>query len=96
MIHVAPVNSLDDKMAALLRYLQLETLGQDQPYDVANGHWWIAYDGELPVAFAGIAQSYRWGDAGYLCRAGVIRSHRGQGLQKRLIRIREAKARRLG
>jgi GNAT superfamily N-acetyltransferase len=33
---------------------------------------------------------------GYLCRAGVLESHRGRGLQKRLIRVRERKARKLG
>jgi GNAT superfamily N-acetyltransferase len=31
-----------------------------------------------------------------MCRAGVVRSHRGKGLQKRLIRVRERKAREHG
>jgi ribosomal protein S18 acetylase RimI-like enzyme len=93
MIRIAAVDASDEKVAALLHYLQLETLPGTEPYDVSDGHWWIAYDGKLPIAFAGVSQSSKWGDAGYLCRSGVIRSHRGKGLQKRLIRIRERKAR---
>lgn len=96
MIEIVAVDATSEKTAALLRYLQLDTLGNDTPYDVRNGHWWIAYDGELPVGYAGVVQSVRWVDAGYLCRAGVIRSHRGNGLQKRLIRVREKRARMLG
>lgn len=96
MIRIVAVDSTDEKTAALLHYLQLDTLPDDTPYNVRNGHWWIAYEGELAVGFAGISQSVRWTDTGYLCRAGVIRSHRGKGLQKRLIRVREAKARRIG
>lgn len=61
----------------------------------AAGHWWIAYDGQLPIGFAGLLPSVKWSDAGYLCRAGVVRSHRGHGIQKRLIRVRERKARSL-
>lgn len=96
MIRIEAVNGRREKIAALLRYLQLDTLEGDKPLSASEGHWWIAYDGELPVAFAGVLQSVRWADTGYLCRAGVIRSHRGQGLQRRLIRVREQKARRLG
>lgn len=96
MIFVRSVDAHDPKITALLTFLQLSTLGGDVPFDVSEGHWWIAYDGELPVGFAGIVQSHRWCDTGYFCRAGVIRSHRGKGLQKRLIRVREAKAKRLG
>lgn len=96
MIRVVPVDASVEKTATLLKYLQLETLGNDVPFDVGAGNWWIAYEGELPVGFGGVVQSASWGDCGYLCRSGVIRSHRGQGIQKRLLRVREGKARRLG
>jgi GNAT superfamily N-acetyltransferase len=33
---------------------------------------------------------------GYLIRAGVLRKHRGQGLQRRFVRVREARARKNG
>ena len=66
------------------------------PDQFSKGYWWIAFDGGEPVGFAGITQSVRWGDAGYLCRSGVVEGVRGQGLQKRLIAARLAKARRVG
>lgn len=96
MISVRQVNATDPKVAALLTFLQLSTLAGDEPYDTSDGYWWIAYEGQLPVAFAGVVRSFQWSDTGYMCRSGVLRSHRGKGLQKRLIRVREAKARRLG
>lgn len=52
------------------------------------GTWWLAWSGGRPVAFAGVVYLPRrrcW----YLCRAGVVPSARGLGLQRRLIRVRE-------
>lgn len=68
----------------------------DERYCPEKGHWWIAYDGDRLAGFAGIRRSNRWSDAGYLCRAAVMPEFRGCGLQKRLIRVRIAKARSLG
>jgi GNAT superfamily N-acetyltransferase len=96
MISVQAVDATDPKVAALLTWLQLSTLGGDEPYDVSEGHWWVAYEGGAPIGFAGVVRSLQWSDAGYLCRSGVLRSHRGNGLQKRLIRVRERKAKALG
>lgn len=95
-MNIRAVNAKDPKVSALLTFLQLSTLGGDDPYDVSEGHWWIAYEGELPIGFAGVVQSVRWSDTGYMCRSGVLRAHRGKGVQKRLIRVREMKAKRLG
>lgn len=95
-IRIRAVNGADPKIAALLVFLQLSALEGDVPMDASEGHWWIAYEGEFPVAFASVSQSNQWTDCGYLCRSGVLRSHRGRGLQKRMIRVREAKARQLG
>ncbi|MGX9389635.1 GNAT family N-acetyltransferase [Nitrobacteraceae bacterium UC4449_H16] len=64
--------------------------------DYSNGYWWIAYSGSEPVAFAGITQSTMGPLHGYMKRAGVLPEHRGYGLQRRLIRVRLAKAKRLG
>lgn len=96
MIRIKAIDGKQEKSAALLIYLQLSTLEGDIPLDGSTGYWWVAYDGALPVGFAGVTQSVRWCDTGYLCRGGVIRSHRGQGIQRRLIRVRERKAREIG
>lgn len=76
--------------------LQRLTLPGDRPHPTNSGAWWLIYDGEQPVAFAGVVPSARWCDAMYLCRSGVIESHRGRGLQKRLVRVRERYARKQG
>jgi RimJ/RimL family protein N-acetyltransferase len=60
--------------------------------------WWVVWCGEQPVGYAGLrpcmADVNR--GIGFFNRAGVVAEHRGNGLQKRLIRAREAGARALG
>lgn len=61
------------------------------------GAWWVGYDLCLgPVAFGGIHPSTQYKKTGYLCRVGVAFNARGQGLQKKLIKIREKWARKQG
>jgi len=60
------------------------------------GFWWLAYCGNEPVGFAGITPSTIGPGVGYLKRAGVLPAHRGHGLQRRLLRVRERRARELG
>lgn len=84
-------NSLiQDKLSAL----QKICLPFDNPYDTNFGSWWIAVNNNRDIGFAGLVRTVSWTDCGYLCRAGVIPSARGQGLQKKFIyvRIRQAKA----
>ena len=60
---------------------------------VKTGYWWVAFQGKTPVGFACIRPSIRWSDTGYLAVSGVLKTWRGKGLQKRLIRKRIAFAR---
>jgi GNAT superfamily N-acetyltransferase len=60
------------------------------------GHWWLAFHENEPVAFAGVVPSTRACNAGYFCRVGVLRRHRGAALQLRLMRAMEARARHNG
>jgi GNAT superfamily N-acetyltransferase len=96
MLRVRAVDGTDLKYAALLQWLQLEALPGDTPLETSEGNWWVAFDGSQPVAFAGLIESQQYPKSGYLCRAGVLPSHRGRGLQTRLIAVRERKARSLG
>jgi GNAT superfamily N-acetyltransferase len=70
----------------------------DHRVAVPGSLWWVAWDGTEPVAYAGLrlCSMPENRGLGFLCRAGVVPSHRGRGLQKRLIRIRERAARELG
>jgi hypothetical protein len=56
------------------------------------GHWWLAFQGAEPVAFAGLVQSTYVPNSGYLCRVGVISKHWGQSLQLRLLRVAASRA----
>jgi GNAT superfamily N-acetyltransferase len=67
----------------------------DRP-SLDHGVWWIGYDGDEPACFAGLWPSRNWPKAGYLARSGVLPLYRGLGLQRRLIRLRERRARALG
>lgn len=63
--------------------------------ELAGAVWWVARMGKEPVAFGGL----RLEDGGakaMLLRAGVLAQARGAGLQRRLVRAREAYARRHG
>ena len=77
--------------------LQKTCLPSDNPYDTTTGFWWAATDASSrDIAFAGLVYSSRWSDCGYLCRAGVVPSSRGQGIQKKLIRVRIRQAKAVG
>lgn len=71
--------------------------------DFERGYWWLVWDNEYPpsakhapVAFCGLTHAVSTPGAGYLKRAGVLKAYRGSGLQRRLITVREHKARALG
>lgn len=66
------------------------------PPDFEHGSWWLCYLEDQPVGFAGLTPSTYLPLTGYLKRAGVRHEHRGNGLQRRLISVRERHARRLG
>ena len=94
---VATPDELKDDTKQLLDELDRELFPEDVPYNKAGCYWWIAYNDKTPVGFAGlkVLDGVNKG-LGFLCRAGIKRSARASGLQRRLIRVRERKARALG
>ena len=58
-----------------------------------QGYCWLAFRDAESVAFAGVIASTHICNAGYFCRVGVLRKHCGNGLQLRLMRPLEARAR---
>jgi GNAT superfamily N-acetyltransferase len=62
----------------------------------SNGFWWIIYNGDDPVAFAGLTPMHPFIGYGYLKRCYVAPDHHGHGLQFRLMMARELKARQIG
>lgn len=63
--------------------------GAKEVPDLEQGFWWIMWNQGSPIAFAGISRSVNYRKTAYLCRAAIRSHHRGQGLQKRLIHVRE-------
>lgn len=78
--------------------LDQECFPSDHRPALENALWWVVWRGREPVGYAGlrVCQNPQNKGLGFLSRAGVLRSHRGRGLQKRLIRAREAAARAIG
>ena len=94
-VHILKVDCRKPEIVSLLLHLQKLCLPCDTVYDVSGGYWWIAYDAGNAVGFAGLVRSGAWIDCGYLCRAGVVEKYQGQGIQKRLIKVRAAQAKKL-
>jgi GNAT superfamily N-acetyltransferase len=94
---IREVDGDDDDTALTLHALHEIVLHNAAPPITPEvGWWWLAYADDLAVAFAGFQASAREPTLGYLCRSGVVKPHRGHGLQLRLIKVRENKARKLG
>jgi GNAT superfamily N-acetyltransferase len=93
MVYFKQIKLTTDSKPMLLR-LQKLCLPYDKAYCSAGGVWWVGFEGDNAVAFCVVAPSKRWLDTAYLARAGVIASHRGKGLQKRMITLRERYAKR--
>ena len=94
MYRIREVDGTDDDIADFLAELhQLTFLDAAPVPKFDQGHWWLAFRGTDPVAFAGIIPSTNVFNAGYFCRVGVLGKHCGRRLQLRLMRAMEARAR---
>lgn len=96
MISIKKVSSSDTSKHRLLKNMQRECLRGSPIADPNKGAWWIVYDDTLPIGFASMVPSFRWDKTGYLNRSGIMPAYRGLGLQKKLIKVREAYAKRIG
>lgn len=79
--------------------LDRECMPNDDPYYPGDDLIWVAIDDGRVVGFGALRLCRPEGlgsDAVYLSRAGVAASHRGRGIQQRLIRARLRWARALG
>jgi GNAT superfamily N-acetyltransferase len=93
------VDPTDDEVLDELQALHVATFGNTAPQpEYEKGFWWLAHQQgvEDPIGFAGLSPSKVWKETGYLERCGIMPGHRGQRLQQRFLRVREAKARKLG
>jgi GNAT superfamily N-acetyltransferase len=94
MYRIREVDGSDDDTADTLLELHRLTFFDGAPVpEFDQGHWWLAHCETEPAAFAGIIPATYVRNAGYFCRVGVLKRDRGEGLQLRLMRALEARAR---
>ncbi len=97
LYRIREVDGGDDETAEILTELHhLTFFGGASVPSFDWGHWWLAYRGAEPIAFAGLVASTHARNAGYFSRVGVLQPHWGHRLQLRLMRAMEARARRNG
>jgi GNAT superfamily N-acetyltransferase len=89
------VDTRQEAVQTRLSLLQKKCLPYDKSYDTTNGTWWIATKNGVDCGFAGLICSPWWSDCVYLIRCGVLPDYRGQGLQKKFIRVRIRQAKTL-
>jgi len=92
------INRVDTRLASVrdrLSALHKKCLPYDKLYPFDSGYWWIAVENGVDCGFAGLVHSPWWSDCACLIRCGVIPSFRGQGLQKKFIRVRIRQAKTL-
>lgn len=81
----------------------------DHMHDLVFGHsapridhalplrWWFVRSGDgATVGFGGITPSRSHLGKVYMYRSGVVKAHRGHGLQRRLLRVRERASQKMG
>ncbi len=94
------VDGSDDHWAEELHILNLLCFARSAPKlkseETEGGYWWLVFDDDKPIAFGGLIKGRINTGYGYLARVGVLPEYRGHGLHRRLIRVRERYARRLG
>jgi hypothetical protein len=94
MYRIREIDSSEEE--DILTELHRLTFFKDDPIpSFDDGHWWLAYDGDDAVAFAGVVPSTVYQNAGYFNRVGVLPQCAG-GLQIRFMRAIERRARKNG
>jgi GNAT superfamily N-acetyltransferase len=94
---IREVDACEPDVLDTLKDLHARTFLDQAPWpDFEIGHWWITTEDEQPVAFAGMVPSAMGIGIGYLSRVGVLRELCGHGLQRRMMRAIEQRARHSG
>ena len=97
MYRIREVDGQDDEAADILVDLHRLTFFDSAPIPKFDqGYWWLAFREAEAVGFAGVIPSTRVNNAGYFSRVGVLRRHCGHGLQLRMMRAMESRARNNG
>lgn len=92
-----PAETDDEEIVDVLKALHDLSFADAAPMpEFEHGWWWLVHNGRELAGFCGLTESTIGPGVGYLKRAAVLRDHRGNGLQRRMLTVRERKARSLG
>jgi GNAT superfamily N-acetyltransferase len=75
-------------------YLDNECFPGEDSYIGEDVTHWVMWDGDKPVAYCSL-RLCKYGEV-FMARAGVLNSHRGRGLHRRMIKARLQFAKRKG
>lgn len=78
----------------IIMALHEETFPDDEQYIYDTNKYWIVCSGKEPVGFTIL--NVLDDEIGFLARTGISQAARGKGIHKRLIRVRERYARKIG
>lgn len=93
---IATPDKISNEDIKTLNNLEIRTLGEDCLCQKTGAYWWLVYDEDGEIAgFAGMMY-YPELDSAFLYRSGILKKYRGNGLQKRLITVRERQAKKDG
>jgi ribosomal protein S18 acetylase RimI-like enzyme len=82
---------------ALIAAIDRACFSLDTPAVFAGAHWLIGWDGDKPAAYCAWKTVEHDGiPVGFHYRGGVLADYRGQGLQRRMLSLREGEMRQHG
>lgn len=93
-MRIYQVNPMEGDWELVLNDLDRGAFPGLEPYRKMGAIWWVAEDKLGLAAFAGLKNVGH--DTGFLCRVAVQKAYRGTGLHRKLIQVRERKARAMG
>ena len=94
MYRIRLIDAHEDEVVDTLAELHRHTFFDSAPIPKFDrGDWWLALYGAVPIGFAGVVPSTYVQNTGYFSRVGVLKRHCGHGLQLRMMRAMEARAR---
>ena len=82
--------------AALIAQMDVVCFPSDTPAAFAGANWFIGWDGDRPAAYCAWKPVEHDEPVGFHYRGGVLPAWRGHGLQREMLRLREAEMRERG
>ena len=101
LVHT-PAKVIRESTKQIITDLDADLFPDDDPIlleHIEDSWWWFALDGATPVAYAAFSDGKHHGyqaQRAFMSRVGVAPTHRGHGLQRRLLSVRERAAAKAG